>query len=118
MEALAAQGDPAAALQVYEGLRRLLRDELGTAPGDEAQALHRRLLGAPTLRKRPVGHDVGNHAREGIMAKPIRCECGATARADTDDELVAVVERHVTEHHPDLVGKLSREDILAMAETE
>jgi DNA-binding SARP family transcriptional activator len=45
MESLAAQGDAAEALQVYEGLRRLLRDELGTAPGAELQALHRRLLG-------------------------------------------------------------------------
>jgi hypothetical protein len=33
---------------VYEALRRRLRDELGSAPSVELQALHRRLLG-PTL---------------------------------------------------------------------
>ena len=32
------------------------------------------------------------------------------------DELVQKVERHVGEAHPELVGKLSREDVLAMAE--
>ena len=50
------------------------------------------------------------------MAKQVNCECGALVRGETDDELVAAVTEHVDEHHPDLVGKLSREDILAMAE--
>ena len=44
MEALAAQGNVAEALLRYEDLRRLLRDELGTAPGPVMQALHKRLL--------------------------------------------------------------------------
>lgn len=48
----------------------------------------------------------------------INCECGQTIRAEEDDELVSKVEAHVDEHHPDLVGKLSREDVLAMAEEE
>jgi hypothetical protein len=50
------------------------------------------------------------------MAWMIRCECGETARAETDDQLVAAVERHIREQHPDMVGKLSREQILGMAE--
>jgi hypothetical protein len=50
------------------------------------------------------------------MGKVINCECGAVVRAENDDELVAKVERHVGEVHPDLDGKLSREDILGMAE--
>jgi hypothetical protein len=54
--------------------------------------------------------------RRGSMGKVINCECGAIVRADDDDELVAKVERHVGEVHPGLVGKLSREDILGMAE--
>lgn len=45
MEALAERGNAAEALRVYESLRLLLRDELGVAPGAEAQELHRRLLG-------------------------------------------------------------------------
>jgi predicted small metal-binding protein len=51
-----------------------------------------------------------------MSTKVINCECGQTVRADTDDELVAMVEGHVRQDHPELVGKLSREDVLAMAE--
>jgi DNA-binding SARP family transcriptional activator len=46
MEVLAAAGDPAAALEEFESLRRRLRDELGTLPGDDIRALHKRVLGA------------------------------------------------------------------------
>lgn len=49
------------------------------------------------------------------MGKRIDCECGEVVRADTDDELVARVEAHVRSDHPDLVGKLAREDVLGMA---
>src|SRR6185503_707221 len=44
MEALAARGEAAEALAAYERLRVLLRDELGTAPGEAVRALHERLL--------------------------------------------------------------------------
>ena len=50
------------------------------------------------------------------MTKVINCECGEVVRAENDDELVQAVERHVGEAHPDLVVKMTREDILAMAE--
>lgn len=46
----------------------------------------------------------------------INCECGRVVRAATEDGIVAAVERHVAQDHPDLVGKISREDILGMAE--
>jgi predicted small metal-binding protein len=45
----------------------------------------------------------------------VHCPCGATVEAETDDELVTNVEQHISEKHPDLVGKYSREQILAMA---
>lgn len=45
MEVLAARGNAAEALVVYDGLRRRLRDELGAAPSGATQELHRRLLG-------------------------------------------------------------------------
>jgi predicted ATPase/DNA-binding SARP family transcriptional activator len=44
MAALAMRGNVAEALQVYEDLRVLLREELGTAPGAAIKALHERLL--------------------------------------------------------------------------
>ena len=49
MEAHDAAGNPAEALRAFEDLRRLLREELGTAPGAAALAVHERLLhgGAP-----------------------------------------------------------------------
>ena len=50
------------------------------------------------------------------MAKLVNCECGEVVRGETDEELVQAVEAHVDRHHPDLVGQLSREDILGMAE--
>ena len=50
------------------------------------------------------------------MAKLINCECGQVVRGETDDELVAATEEHINRDHPELVGKLSRDDILAMAE--
>jgi hypothetical protein len=49
------------------------------------------------------------------MTKFIHCQCGKDVQGETDDEIVATVERHVKEEHPELEGKLSREQILEMA---
>ena len=50
------------------------------------------------------------------MAKLINCECGHVVRGETDDELVQNAEEHMSRDHPEMAGKLSREDILGMAE--
>jgi predicted small metal-binding protein len=55
-------------------------------------------------------------AKEMPMSKTLSCECGFSVRAHTDDELVEKVEEHMAEVHPDLVGHVSREEILDMAE--
>jgi predicted small metal-binding protein len=52
----------------------------------------------------------------GNMANVVNCECGHTVRGETDDELVAGVEAHVRQDHPEMVGQMSRDDILGMAE--
>jgi DNA-binding SARP family transcriptional activator len=44
MEALEAEGNVAEALRVFDRLRRLLRDELGTSPSPDAMAVYERLL--------------------------------------------------------------------------
>jgi DNA-binding SARP family transcriptional activator len=44
MEAFERQGNIAEALRAYEGLRGLLRDELGAAPSPTVQRVHERLL--------------------------------------------------------------------------
>ena len=52
------------------------------------------------------------------MAKVITCECGEVVRGKDDDDLVGKVTAHIAEHHPELVGKLSRSDMLSMAEED
>jgi SARP family transcriptional regulator, regulator of embCAB operon len=56
MRALAARGDAADALAVYDQLRQLLREELGVSPCPATQALHTRLLRGQPLDEptRPV----------------------------------------------------------------
>jgi len=50
------------------------------------------------------------------MSKIINCECGQVVRGETVDELLANAEEHVNRDHPELVGKVSREDLLAMSQ--
>ena len=52
------------------------------------------------------------------MAYVINCDCGYVVRADNEDELVTNAEAHIQDAHPDMVGKVSREDFLAMAEEQ
>lgn len=52
------------------------------------------------------------------MSKVLNCECGYTVRGQDDEELLAKVEQHLVEQHPDLVGIVTREDFLAMVEEE
>jgi hypothetical protein len=53
-----------------------------------------------------------------MVTKVINCECGQVVRGETDDELIAAAEEHVNRDHPELVGKISRDDLLAMAEED
>jgi predicted small metal-binding protein len=49
----------------------------------------------------------------GAMTTEFTCELdGYVMRGETDDELVAQVERHIAAAHADLVGKVSRDYIL------
>jgi predicted small metal-binding protein len=50
------------------------------------------------------------------MAKIINCECGYVARGETDAKLLEEAEKHIRSEHPDLVGRITRDDLLAMAE--
>ncbi len=51
MEALAAEGNVAEALRVYDRLRILLADQLGADPSPETRALHENLLRLPPVRQ-------------------------------------------------------------------
>jgi hypothetical protein len=51
------------------------------------------------------------------MTKVFECERdGVVIRGEDDDDLLANVQRHVADAHPGLVGKLSRDDVLATVE--
>jgi hypothetical protein len=52
------------------------------------------------------------------MGKLINCECGEVVHGKTDEELLAAVQAHVSRDHPELVGKLSKDDILSMSEDD
>jgi DNA-binding SARP family transcriptional activator len=60
MQALAARGNSAEAIRVFDRLRILLRDELGTSPSPDAIAAYERLL-TPHRRRRDPGS--GERAR-------------------------------------------------------
>jgi len=53
---------------------------------------------------------------ERSMAREIRRLCDYTVRGETDDELWEKAQAHMRALHPELVGKVRREDILAQAE--
>ena len=52
------------------------------------------------------------------MAKVINCECGYTVTGDSDDELIQNAEAHMRDQHPEMVGQVSREQLLSMAEEQ
>lgn len=51
-----------------------------------------------------------------MMGRVINCECGQVIRGENDEELVERAQQHINENHPELVGKLTRDDVLGMAE--
>jgi hypothetical protein len=48
----------------------------------------------------------------------LRCECGATIDANSEDELIRLTRLHFGEYHPDLNGGAQADAILAMAEQQ
>ena len=48
--------------------------------------------------------------------KQIPCVCGYAVKGENDDELWQNAQEHLREDHPELVGKVSRADLLAQAE--
>jgi predicted small metal-binding protein len=54
------------------------------------------------------------NSKEKVMAKVIRC--GFLGRGESVEEAATVIEAHMRSDHPELVGKVTREDLTAMAE--
>jgi predicted small metal-binding protein len=45
------------------------------------------------------------------MAQQIKCECGYIARGNSDDEVVALIRDHMATDHPELLEKISEDQI-------
>lgn len=50
------------------------------------------------------------------MAKLINCQCGFVARGETDEEVMDAIRAHMREDHPEVLEKVSREDLLGWIE--
>ena len=50
------------------------------------------------------------------MASQVKCECGYIARADEDDDVVSDIRDHIRSDHPELMDKVSDEDIRSWIE--
>jgi hypothetical protein len=48
--------------------------------------------------------------------KRISCVCGLVVEGQDDDELWENAQQHMSADHPELAGKVSRDDIVAQAE--
>jgi predicted small metal-binding protein len=45
------------------------------------------------------------------MAKQINCECGYVARGDSDEDVVQRIREHMRTDHPELLARVSDEDL-------
>jgi predicted small metal-binding protein len=50
------------------------------------------------------------------VAKLINCQCGFVARGKTDEEVINAIRAHMREDHPEVLEKVSREDLLGWIE--
>ena len=50
------------------------------------------------------------------MAKLINCQCGFVARGETDEEVMDAIRAHMRDDHPEVLEKVSREDLLGWIE--
>ncbi|MFI2364546.1 BTAD domain-containing putative transcriptional regulator [Promicromonospora sp. NPDC019610] len=108
MAVLDRTGRRADALAAYQDLYRILRAELGTSPGEEAQAAHRRLLapepaeppGPPTPRAQPAPP-----APPAMLPPPERTFRGRAAALTALDALLDTAPRIAVVDGPGGVGK-------------
>ncbi|MCB0870180.1 MAG: AAA family ATPase [Solirubrobacterales bacterium] len=117
IEVMEAQGNVAEALRAYEEFRVLLRDELGTFPAPELNAVHERLLNAhkggtsATSTRPEPGAPAGEEAEQGPGS--VAGSRPATERQATPGEIGKLIDPRITEI--ELVG---REGILEQLNAE
>ncbi len=74
MQAAARRGNPAAAMRVFEQLRQLMREELGTSPSGEAIAVYERVLSPGAAE--PLRLTEGQSASSATVALPTEVQAG------------------------------------------
>jgi predicted small metal-binding protein len=57
---------------------------------------------------------VASKERKG--AKQINCQCGFVAHGESDQEVVDAIRAHMREDHPEVLEKVSQEDLLGWIE--
>jgi hypothetical protein len=62
------------------------------------------------LDQGPTPNGTNNHRRVAF------CECGAQLAGDSEQELFDAAQRHLAQHHPQLLGALELETVHQMAE--
>ncbi len=82
MQALDAQGNVAEGLRVFDQLRTLLRDELGTIPSPETMAVHERLLRAPAGRAGATAAAADAGAGDGVPTAELQLPSELRDRAE------------------------------------
>jgi predicted small metal-binding protein len=66
----------------------------------------------PCVIVRPAGPP----PKGAVMPKAIRCECGYVASGDTDDQVIEAIRAHMATDHPQLLEKVTREDLFGWIE--
>jgi hypothetical protein len=56
-------------------------------------------------------------SKEEAMSCIINCPDGVVVKGETHDELLANAEAHIREAHPEMVGNVTREELLSQAVT-
>jgi len=52
------------------------------------------------------------------MTMFIKCECGFVARDESEDAVIERIRDHMRKDHPDLLDKVSRDDLVGWIERE
>ena len=50
------------------------------------------------------------------MAKQITCECGQVIRGESDNDVIEGASEHIRRDHPELVDKVTRDDLAGWIE--
>ena len=50
--------------------------------------------------------------------KLIRCECGYTARAGSDEKVVGMIREHLASDHPALLETVTEQELLSWVQAE